>query len=225
MELGEIGDWVWKHVIGVRPWLATTCAVLVVAYVALLGIGRLFDVWRSFQTRRAILEEEKIVNEILKIRYKIEVLRKQHDLPDLTLVDQTAGAAGHRDTEGQTGASRGHPRFRVSLPDVPSFSFSPVLSLFKISLKRPDPGMPRAYWALKLLALVFLAFIALTVLVIALAPTGGPQGASGGTQGTAGGILVIVAGAVASYLLCIVVFNLVRAVLSALSRARAIRHA
>jgi hypothetical protein len=215
MEVGEIGDWVWKHVLGVRPWLATTCAVLVVAYVALLGIGRLFDVWRSFRTRRAILEEEKIVNEILKIRYEIEVLRKQHDLPDLTLTEQPS----------PTGASRVHPRFRVSLPEVPSFSFSPVLSLFKISLRRPDSGTPRAYWALKLLALVFLAFIALAVLVIALAPTGGPQDTAGGPQGTAGAILVMVTGAVASYLLCIVVYNLIRAALSALSRARAIRHA
>src|SRR5579871_3367985 len=97
---------IWKRLFEVHPWLATTCGIVALAYVALLGLGRLFEVWRSFRTRRAILEEQKIVTEILKIRYDIEVLRKQHDLPDLTLSDQPVGAPVH-----ERAATRVHPRF------------------------------------------------------------------------------------------------------------------
>ena len=225
MDLEKAFEWVWNNFIGERPWLATTCGVLVVAYVALLGAGRLIDVWRGFRTRRAILEEQKIANEILKIRYEIEVLRKQHDLPDLTLTDQPVFTAGHRGGAGQTGATPAHPRFGVSLPELPSFSFSPVLSLFRVPLKRPDPGMLRAYWALKLLAFAFVIFLVLAIVVIALVPTGARGDTSGGPQGAAGGTLILVAGVVAGYLLCVVVYNLARAAFSALSHGRATPHA
>jgi hypothetical protein len=221
----EIVDAAWKHIIVVRPWLETLCVIFGVGYVVLLVIGRLFEVWRSFRTRRAILEEQKIASEILKIRYEIEVLRKQHDLPDLTLAEQPVATAGNRRLEGQTGASRAHTRFGVSLPELPSFSFSPLLSLFKISLKRPDPGMPRAYWALKLLGFAFLVFLVLAIIVIALVPTAGSHDTTGGPQGAAGGVLVLVGGVVAVYLLFVVAVNLVRAALGAVSHGRAAPHA
>lgn len=224
MDFG-IGTSAWKTLFEGRPWLATTCGVVAMAYVAMLGMGRLFEVWRSFQTRRAILEEQKLFNEILKIRYEIEVLRKQHDLPDLSLTEQLVGAADHRGAEGQTGTTRGHPRFGISLPEIPSFSFSPVLSLFKITLTRPDPGMARAYWALKLLARALLVFIALAILIITLVPSPASHDTTGGAQGMAGGILILVAGVVACYLVCVVVFNFGRAALSARARSRATRPA
>lgn len=215
----------WKTLFENHSWLATTCGVVALAYVALLGLGRLFEVWRSFRTRRAILEEQKIVTEILKIRYDIEVLRKQHDLPDLTLSDQTVGAVAYPGAETYTGATRNHPRFGISLPEIPSFSFSPVLSLFKFPLVRPEPGMARAYWALKLLARVLLAFIALAILIISLIPSPASQDTTGGTQGMAGGILILVAGAAACYLLGVAAFNFGRAALSARARSRAPRPA
>jgi hypothetical protein len=215
----------WKRLFEGHPWLATTCGIVALAYVALLGLGRLFEVWRSFRTRRAILEEQKIVTEILKIRYDIEVLRKQHDLPDLTLTEQPAGAPAHRETEAYTGTTRAHPRFGISLPEIPSFSFSPVLSLFKFSLERPDPGMARAHWALKMLARALVVFIALAILIIALVPSTAPNDTTGGAQGTAGGILILLGGTVGCYLLCVAVVNFGRAALSARSRGRAARPA
>ena len=215
----------WKRLFEGHPWLATTCGIVALAYVALLGLGRLFEVWRSFRTRRAILEEQKIVTEILKIRYDIEVLRKQHDLPDLTLTEQPIGAPAHPGVDVSTGTTRTHPRFGISLPEIPSFSFSPVLSLFKFSLERPDPGVARAYWALKMLARALVVFIALAILIIALVPSTAPNDTTGGAQGTAGGILILLGGAVGCYLLCVVVVNFGRAALSARSRSRAARPA
>jgi hypothetical protein len=151
------------------------------------------------------------------------VLRKQHDLPDLSLTEQLVGAVDHRGAEGQTGTTRGHPKFGISLPEIPSFS--PVLSLFKITLTRPDPGMGRAYWALKLLARALLVFIALAILIMALVPSPASNDTTGGGQGMAGGILILVAGVVACYLVCVVVFNFGRAALSARARSRATRPA
>jgi hypothetical protein len=198
----------WSNVISVRPWLATASGVLVIAYFAMLGLGRLFDIWRSFQTRRAILEEEKIVNEILKIRYEIEVLRKQHDLPDLTAADRPVAAAPQHEWE-QAGAARAHARFGFSLPEIPTFSFSPVLSLFKVPLKRPGAGIARSYWALKLLGALLLAFIVAVFSVMSLVP--------GGSQENVGATLVVVAGLIAGYLLSALVYNLGRAAFSALA--------
>jgi len=221
----ELFSSLWKQPLDGHPWLATICGIVALAYFALLGLGRLFEVWRSFRTRRAILEEQKIVTEILKIRYDIEALRKQHDLPDLTLTEQPVGAPVHREAEAYTGTTRAHPRFGISLPEIPSFSFSPVLSLFKISLERPDPGMARAYWALKLLARALLVFIALAILIITVVPSTASNDTTGGVQGTAGGILILLGGALGCYLMCVVVFNLGRAALSARSRSRATRPA
>jgi hypothetical protein len=219
MELLQ-SPWI-KKFFETHPWLATTCGIVALSYLALVGLGRLFEVWRSFRTRRAILEEQKIVTEILKIRYDIEVLRKQHDLPDLTLTEQPVGAPVRRGVEAYTGTTGAHPRFGISLPELPSFSFSPVLSLFKFSLERPEPGMARAYWALKLLARALLVFIALVILIMTLVPGPASNDTTGGAQGTAAGVLVLLGGAVGCYLLCVVVFNLGRAALSARSRSRA----
>ena len=101
-----------------------------------------------------------------------------------------------------------------------------MLSLFKITLTRPDPGMARAYWALKLLARALLVFIALAILIITLVPGPASNDTTGGAQGTAGGILIVVAGVVACYLLGVAVFNFGRAAVEvAHSRSRASRPA
>ena len=89
------------------------------------------------------------------------------------------------------------------------------------SLERPDPGMARAYWALKLLARALLVFIALAILIITLVPNAASNDTTGGAQGAAGGILILLGGALGCYLLCVVVFNLGHAALSARSRSRA----
>jgi len=64
------------------PAMTKAAGLIVILYFAALGLLRLIDTWRSFRARRAILEEEKLFNEILKIRYEIEVLRKQYALPE-----------------------------------------------------------------------------------------------------------------------------------------------
>jgi hypothetical protein len=197
-------------------WLGVVAGVIAVIYVVVLGLGRLFDVWRSFQTRRAILEEEKIFNEILKIRYEIEVLRKHNDLPDLTATatDRPLAASPQHAASVLAGV-RTHGRFGFSLPEVPSFSFAPVLSLFKVRLGRPEPGVARAYWALKLLMILLLAYVVGVVLVMVLVPAGSKQ--TPGPQEAVGVTLTLVAGLIGAYLLLVSVFNLGRAAFAALA--------
>jgi hypothetical protein len=142
----------------VSPELARLAGVLVVVYLGILGVVRLLEIWRSFRTRRAILEEEKLFNEILKLRYEIEALRKQHDLPDL-LVKPTQVVVGEG-TLTESAESEDAPllRFHLRMPDLPTFSLAPTLSLMRLRLQRPPIGAKRALWALKWVAAVFVFF-------------------------------------------------------------------
>jgi len=89
------------------PAMTKAIGLIVILYFAALGLLRLVDTWRSFRTRRAILEEEKLFNEILKIRYEIEVLRKQYALPQFAsqLVAQPQGGVQAQIGVQATGAA------------------------------------------------------------------------------------------------------------------------
>jgi hypothetical protein len=178
------------------PAWGTAAAGIVVAYVALLGLARLFEVWRSFRTRRAVLEEEKLFAEILKITYEIEALRKNHGLPELPPpVERPAKAHAH--SSGRHG---------FSLPEIPAFSFAPVVSLFAVRWRRPEPGLRRSFWAVKVLLAVVAVFCICAAIIASLPPR---------TEQVAGAGLVILGTLAAAYLILICLVNLLRAFITA----------
>jgi hypothetical protein len=175
------------------PAWGTAAAALAGAYLVMLGLARLFEIWKSFRTRRAILEEEKLLAEIQKIRYEIEALRKNHGLPELALSSDAAG--------GAKGVSRS--RHGLSLPELPSFSFTPAISLFAVRLRRPASGLPRVFWSLKLLLATLVLFCVGMVLIVSLLPRPSADEVGPG--------LVLVAMVAAAYLIATCLLNLVRA--------------
>jgi hypothetical protein len=192
----------------IGPVWASVAGAIAVAYIAMVGLGRLFDIWRSFRTRRAILEEEKLFNEILKIRYEIEILRKQNDLPDLAaLGDHPSVARSAQQTSADR--ARTQPRFSFELPDVPSFSFAPLLSLFTVRLRRPGPGIPRSFWALKLLGAAVVLFV-IGVVIIMEAPIGS-------SRDLVLGLFAMLSGVVAVYFIATAAFNLARALVKVIA--------
>jgi hypothetical protein len=192
--MGELLDFISNHF---SPAWGTAAAALAAAYVTMLGLARLFEIWKSFRTRRAILEEEKLIAEIHKIHYEIEALRKHNELPELALPMESAGAKGH---------SRAPGRHGFALPELPSFSFTPALSLFALQLRRPAPGLPRALWALKLLALEVILFCIGMVVIVSLFPSRGEHGV-----GPAFLLLAMAAGAI---LIVSCLLNLARGLLT-----------
>jgi hypothetical protein len=186
--LGELLDFISDHF---SPAWGTAAAALATAYVLLVGLARLFEIWKSFRTRRAILEEEKLIAEIQKIRYEIEALRKHNDLPELALPGDAAGAKGH---------SRGWH----ALPELPSFSFTPAISLFALRWRRPGPGYPRVLWSLKLLAAVVAGFCIGMVIIVSLVPNSAQDKVVGPS-------FVFVVMLAAAYLISTCLLNLMRA--------------
>jgi len=197
------------------PAMTKAAGLIVILYFAALGLLRLIDTWRSFRTRRAILEEEKLFNEILKIRYEIEALRKQYALPEFASqlgapargngqeqaqigaqardsVKTEAGAQASDSAQAQVGVQApvepqqqaaapvppvdpAHTRYGFALPAVPTFSFTPIATLFSLPFNRPPKGWQRARWALKwivYLILLFIVFVAATVSFAAQSETG-----------------------------------------------------
>jgi hypothetical protein len=195
--VGELLDFISDHF---SPAWGTAAAVLAAAYVAMLGFARLFEIWKSFRTRRAILEEEKLIAEIQKIRYEIEALRKHNDLPELALPMDSA-----------KGQPRAAGRHGFALPELPAFSFTPALSLFALRLRRPASGLPRALWALKLLALDAILFCIGMVILVSVLPGKGEH--------VVGPVFLSVAMLVAACLIVSCLVNLARALLAHYSRS------
>jgi hypothetical protein len=59
-------------------------AAIVAIYFAAIGIMRIVETTRSLSRTKAMLDHEKSGLEVLKLRYEIAVLRKTHDLPEIT---------------------------------------------------------------------------------------------------------------------------------------------
>jgi hypothetical protein len=150
-----------------NPDLAKYAGYVVVGYLAILGIVRLAEVWRSFRTRRAILEEEKLFNEILKIKYEIEVLRKLHSLPNLVPAPaDPTGVDESRTVDGQASSWAFVLRQHLRFPDLPDFTLAPLISALRLRLQRPPIGPERAIWAAKWLLAHFTVSLVVGTLVV-----------------------------------------------------------
>jgi hypothetical protein len=144
---------------------AGVAGTLTIAYAAMMAITRVLEMRKHLSTRRAFLEEEKLVAEILKIRYEIAVLRKHNDLPELALPDKAATSAASAAPGSAT-----HPSPAPGLPKVPAFSFTAGFVQIAAFLGRPAPGFPRALWSLKLLGATFAAVIVGSILIMVFVP-------------------------------------------------------
>ncbi len=148
-----------------RYWLAGITLVLLVA-------PRLIELqssWLDFRFGRRNLDFEMQRLELLKLKYEIEALRKEHDLPDLEGVPSVVPVVPR--APGLSAAPATPPRGEPPSTEAPAVT-SPIARFF---IAYPAVGKP-LLWLLQIGFGFLTAMFAIMVVVVPVSVTGGQDG-------------------------------------------------